>query len=107
MREVRAEKRTTATDTVIRLFVKCSSSRVTSMGTTRERPPVMATMKRASVSTKEETTSGILLDHQISPALRRADFSSSVHVRCPGSTLFKKLRRGSTGPDVDLNTSPR
>ena len=58
MRDVRAEKSTTATDTVIRLLVKLSTNRIINMGTTSERPPVMATMKRASMSTNGESCLG-------------------------------------------------
>ena len=60
MRDVRAEKRTTATDTVVKLFGNVSPKRMTSMGMTRESPPVMATMKRATLSTKGEMSLGAL-----------------------------------------------
>ena len=58
MRDVRAEKSTTATDTVTKLLVKLSPNRIINMGTMSERPPVMATMKRASMSTNGESLLG-------------------------------------------------
>ena len=44
MRDVRAEKSNTATDTVTKLLVKLSPNHIINIGTTNERPPAMATI---------------------------------------------------------------
>src|SRR5450432_1158688 len=94
MTESAPAKRTTVTETVMRLFVRLSLSRITTIGTTKETPPANATMKRASLSTNGLTSSGGLFD-RYSSVLRRC--SCFVYVTPRGSRALSQLRSGSAG----------
>lgn len=97
------EKSTTATDVVIKRLFGFWWVRMISIGTTSERPPVMATMKRASRSTEGDIILGLKWSRNaVCPSSLSNNgsclvISSSVHVSFPGRILLKKRRSGSLG----------
>lgn len=88
---IKAKSRTNV-ETVIRLFSGEGRIVMTSMGTTRNKPPVIATKKRTQWSINVETSFGGFPSMYSLFLWRR---SSWDHVNRDGSCFMKASRRGS------------